>query len=201
MHAVSRGILVVMGYLLPAVACAQTAERPEWKAGDSWTIRVSRVGAAGSGASETTRTVKEVHEDAYIVANNEAGTDSGERTVHVSRDLNGFVRGQGGELEELRWLQWPLEPGRSYSFEQKSGANVFTWSGTVDGWEQVTTPAGTFKAIKVSFTRSGPTRGSATETIWFAPEAKAIVKRVATRPGTGRGQDVTTTEVIAYKGH
>jgi hypothetical protein len=74
-----------------------------------------------------------------------------------------------------------------------------TWNGKVVGWEDVEVPAGKFKALRLEFDRSGQMRGSASESVWYAPEAKAVVKRVQMRPGSQRTRDLITFELVAYK--
>ena len=42
-------------------------------------------------------------------------------------------------------------------------------------------------------------RGTAGESVWYAPEAKAVVKRVSVRPGDERSTNTTTVELVSYK--
>lgn len=194
-----RALALSAALAAPLAAPAQPLERPQWNPGDSWTIRTTVARPGGSTVSETVRSVKGARDDGYQLLLEESGSGKAPSPGRATRDLNGIQTTPDGEAQELRWLQWPLEPGRKYAFDVKSGGNVFTWNGTVAGWESVTTPAGTFKALKVSFSRSGPSRFAASETIWFVPEMKAIAKRVSVRPNPERGQDTTTTEVVAFR--
>ena len=66
-------------------------------------------------------------------------------------------------------------------------------------WEDVEVPAGKFKALRLKYERSGSNRNAASETIWYAPDAKVVVKRIQARPGGQRSRDITTTELLAYK--
>ena len=60
--------------------------------------------------------------------------------------------------------------------------------GRVAGWETVSVPAGTFKALRVELNGSRPTRAGATMqeprrvryVIWYASDAKRTIKQVRT---------------------
>jgi hypothetical protein len=66
----------------------------------------------------------------------------------------------------------------------------------VESFEDVTVPAGTFKAFRL---QSSVPVGNAFSTLWYAPEVNLIVKRIDER--TSRhplGSDKRTTEMIEY---
>ena len=184
---------------------AQSVPRPDWKVGDTWTVAVSV--SAGVGAStrhEEARTVKEAGEGGYVlefVAKTAEGAAATPEMNKFSRDLNYIAPsgGANGGPQEFKWLQWPLEAGKNYQFESMAQNAVATWKGKVVGWEEVSVPAGKFKAVHLEFDRSGPFRGSASESVWFAPDARAVVKRVQSRPTITRANNVTTTELLSYK--
>ena len=138
---------------------AQPVPRPDWKVGDTWTVGITTSGFGGAGRRDEVRVVKEVAETGYQVENTkkEGGATSVE-VLNFSRDLNLIVASQ-----EYRWLQWPLEPGRAIQFEVTIQDQIATWKGKVVGWEDVEVPAGKFKALHLEFDRSGPLRGSASE--------------------------------------
>jgi len=181
--------------LVTPTVYAQAAARPDWKVGDTWTVGITTSGFGGAGRRDEVRVVKEVAETGYQVENTkkEGGATSVE-TLNLSRDLNLIAASQ-----EFKWLQWPLEPGRAIQFEVTGTNQVVTWKGKVVGWEEVEVPAGKFKALRVEFDRSGQLQGSASESVWYAPEAKAVVKRVQMRPGSQRTRDLITYELVAYK--
>jgi hypothetical protein len=194
-----------LALLAPALALAQPAARADWNVGDTWTVAItSSSGVGGAAHREEVRVVKEAGANGYRVENTKkAGGAAPEvEMLTISRDHN-FIGpvGGGGAPQEFKWLQWPLEPGRTYQFEINAQNQVTTWKGKVTGWQDVEVPAGKFKALHVEFERSGPFRSSASESIWYAPEAKVIVKRVQTRPSGTRANayDVTTIVLVAYK--
>jgi len=175
---------------------AQPVPRPDWKVGDTWTVGITTSGFGGAGRRDEVRVVKEVAESGYQLENTktEGGATSSAEMLNFSRDLNLIAASQ-----EFKWLQWPLEPGRGIEFEITGQNQLVTWKGKVVGWEDVEVPAGKFKALHLEFDRSGQMRGSASESVWFAPEAKAVVKRIQMRPGSQRTRDLITFELVAYK--
>jgi hypothetical protein len=77
----------------------------------------------------------------------------------------------------------------------------------VAGNEDVTTPAGTFKTVKIVIDFNGRTSSSSTSTppswrvltYWYAPQAKRVVKTTArTRSGVTNEPDYDV-ELISYK--
>ena len=198
---VRRAFLCALFSLAPIAAHAQPVPRADWKVGDTWTVKISiNAGIGGAGGREEVRVVKEAGENGYQVENTQKGDGkvAAPEMNSFSRDLN-FISMATGAPQEFKWLQWPLEPGRTYQFESSFQNLTSTWKGKVTGWQDIEVPAGKFKALHVEFDRSGPFRGSASESLWYAPEAKAVVKRVQMRPGTQGSRDITTFELMAYK--
>jgi len=86
-------------------------------------------------------------------------------------------------------LQFPLYPGKTWSFRytyhpQPLFDITIKQTAVVEGWENVTVPVGTFRALKVThrgeyhatwgtfYTWSGEIH----ETYWYAPDAKRVVR-------------------------
>jgi len=184
-------------------AHAQSVARPDLKVGDTWTVGITSTGFGGAGRRDEVRVVKEAGENGYQFENTKkegGGAAPSVEMLTISRDLNFVGRAGGsGPPQEFRWLQWPLEPGRAIQFEINIQNQITTWKGKVVGWEDIEVPAGKFKALHLEFDRSGPFRGSASESVWYAPEAKTVIKRVQMRPGTQGMRDLTTQELVAYK--
>jgi hypothetical protein len=82
---------------------------------------------------------------------------------------------------------------------------------TVIGWENVTVPAGTFKALNIaviSYNSSARdprgSRGQTATSVWYAPEVKRFVKvEQIERTGTGGGVrsivEDSITELLSFK--
>jgi hypothetical protein len=87
----------------------------------------------------------------------------------------------------LKYYDFPLFHGKTWvqtstETDIKTGATrIHTISGTVGGWERVSVPAGTFRAIKVQLVTElfDPITGErtpGTDTSWYVPEVRRSVK-------------------------
>ena len=154
----------------PAWAQAPRAERPTYTIGDKWIL--------GAGVYDLIR----FENDLYIYAD-----DSGQE-IHLSKDLTvaRVKRGQGThDFAPPPKLTWPLEVGKSgesMSFWQAPRIPRGLWitmAWKVEAYEDVTVPAGTFKAFRIvqSFSFPGPQGTQWRDiTIWYAPEVRQVVK-------------------------
>lgn len=114
----------------------------------------------------------------------------------------------------LGWLRFPLVPGQSWEGKSvhpgRNGTGEVTeqFKATATGWDTVTVPAGTFKAIKVvgkghwryvggtGATESGPNQF----TVWYAPEAKRAVRSDYEDSGfASRSYNRERTELLEYR--
>ncbi|MGH7421882.1 MAG: hypothetical protein ACREI4_09635 [Candidatus Rokuibacteriota bacterium] len=152
-------------------------ERPRWTAGDSWTYR----GKGRDGAYTITRTVLreglfEGHE-AYEV-------QAGDSRYWYTKQL-GYLAKVTGDQTVRRAIpaedwRWPLQVGKSWSTTVTwvDGADrdegvVLTAIWEVEDYEDVKTPAGTFKAFKVS---RREIESGASQVYWYSPAVKSWVK-------------------------
>ncbi len=164
-------------------------ERPTWSIGDTWTY-LQTVGPAtfepATWHYKKTYTVIELrptsYRGAWATTPMEQTTGESASTVlaNISRDLNGYYRASAKlPYSELSFLQWPLVGAKSWSFvHPMADGRLFDWQARVEGWEDVTVPAGTFRAIVIKI--DGQARGGDSyaqhRTIWFAPATKSKVK-------------------------
>lgn len=176
-------------------------ERPVWQVGDRW-VYVGRNSHYGSAheVDTITGTTDFQGKAAYVMQVEIEWTDiRGNKSLHRHTtvwDMNFGVierRDDHGQVTE-RWsgntgMQWPLAVGRKWTIEgteeyQARGGWVksrITGSASVTGLEDVTTPAGTFKAFHVQYgVRWLDSRGREVwrldEDIWWSPEVRAPVK-------------------------
>lgn len=103
-----------------------------------------------------------------------------------STATHGFADpGVTGQHEPLRF---PLNPGKSWDFSYTAKVKMNTIRVTqralVIGWETVTVPAGSFRALRVehrgTYAATDNTyhwSGRIRETYWYAPKAQRVVKR------------------------
>ncbi|MBI4269236.1 MAG: caspase family protein [Candidatus Rokubacteria bacterium] len=177
----ARGLAVLAGLLLallaaPAPAATPTAKRPTYALGDKW-IR-------SDAAYELVR----IEGGEYVFA---AGP---RREIRLTRSL-GFSRIQKDAsviaFDPAHDLGWPLRVGAfgvidgRWSTPRSGGwgRTRTTWS--VEAYEDVEIPAGTFKAFRISYgidllDGRGNPKGRRSITTWYAPEVQRFVK--ATSP-------------------
>jgi len=107
-------------------------------------------------------------------------------------------------------FSFPLEPGKTWHQKYKVDRHdqQFEYEGeaTVEGWEDVTVPAGTFRALKISsltsFRRVGGRggRGTLTTTTWYSPVVGTYVKRERLQVAKNNLVKVDDTqELVSYK--
>jgi hypothetical protein len=157
----------------PASAGEPQADRPTYAVGDTW-LRTD-------GAYKVIR----VDDDRYVFS---AGPG---QEIHLTRDLAiaTFLRAnQIVQFDPPLTIRWPLKVGawgtsdgtwRTPDFPFGVHARL-TWS--VDAFEEMRVPAGTFKAFRLSFSAAPsstslearwPARAGK---LWYAPEARRFIK-------------------------
>jgi hypothetical protein len=135
------------------------------------------------------------------------GTENGERLM-LTRELN-VLESPRNKNSNPKALSFPLEVGKRWRYESEW---VFKPKGSkgstivdvvVVGHEKVKVPAGEFDAFKLAAKGSlhgvSPIKsvyaGETTETYWYAPTARAIVKSVRHNPYLG----TTTVELVEFQ--
>lgn len=174
--------------LLVGQAHAQTADPPVYSVGDEWKVgRFVRKVVKTEGDVTVFRGYPNcptclVYHDKNLVLL-KIDQENGQPADTMSL---GFVP----VGSEWKFWDFPLAVGKKWDFSAKGfyRGNRVNWSyvNTVEGYEDVTTKAGTFKAFKlrrdvtihVMDSRGG--RPSWTEMNWFAPAAKVTVKFTTT---------------------
>jgi hypothetical protein len=175
----------------PAVA----ATSPQYRIGDRWVYRV-REGFRNAQVFEETHAVTEVGADGITV--NVTVVGGGQTLQRVEKWLDGGRVAQGTLFdietrrfrEPLERYRFPLASGTSWNQHVDNYNELTQREGRinrhvrVDGYERVTTPAGTFDAVKLhvimrlddeEFWR-WPT--DCTYTVWYAPAARASVREL-----------------------
>lgn len=158
--------------------------RPEVMAGDTWTYRRMDYWNNSVAGTRTLR-VSAASDKAIQVVSQLGGKELDEIYTPEWNSVSTFA---GNFFPEHGVLRFPLRPGDAYkvSFEQRFGANLERRtkneaSARVIGWEQVTVPAGRFRALKIeidgSFQRiDASISGSIRYVIWYVPEVRRWVK-------------------------
>lgn len=99
------------------------------------------------------------------------------------------------------YFRQPLEVGQKLSWgwawQPMRDGRVKRYEGRVLRWEDVTVPAGTFRAAVIeadlSYVEAGQTRAQAKEILWYAPQVAHLVKVVR----EGRTPDEGSTRIVA----
>lgn len=182
-----RNTLVVSILLVVSAPIgAEEIELPVWSVGDRWTFDKTEGPLSdnqGIFHSTVRISVIEPRPKVYrtdVTTQGGSGSDQqGTVERNVGRALNSYYRASAQlPFTELQFLQWPLAAGKTWQFEHpQPNGGTFVWNAKVDGWEDVTVPAGRFKAlvIRIEGKQSGSVYAQR-RTVWYAPAAKWKVK-------------------------
>lgn len=150
--------------LLPFVAHAQTMERPKlWEVGDKLThLYVAADGSKHDVVEEVvTVTAESIVTTQKFFAQRYSGAmwrefEGRYSTADIARTM-GFCWSNNEQCEFSpghTWVRFPLEKGRTWTSPMSVTGQTFVagleMDKTVDGVEQITTPAGEFTAFKVT---------------------------------------------------
>ncbi len=184
-HRVVAVLLAVVPLALLSAGCSTTgesrtvhiAERPQWVAGDSWTYR----GRGKDGAYTISR---KVVGEGVFAGRSAYDIQVGDSHYWYTKELGYLARVSEGRTVRLAsppedW-QWPLQVGKSWSATvnwvdsgEQERRFVLTGVWTVEAYEEVKTPAGTFKAFKVS---RHEIESGASQEFWYSAAVKGWVK-------------------------
>jgi len=174
-------LLIFLGAFIPAILCGQTKiDAPAWNVGDRWVL-----------GDDVVITVASADQSSYSLKYTIAGRDSIivyekpslSRLYYMSKDKRINYEGRNKRL-----FNFPMEIGKSWQdkFVEKPtslGAQETTYIETFTplGWEEITVPAGKFKAVKLEYkqgkvgqTGSQPKEGKVL--YWYSPDVKYMLK-------------------------
>jgi len=148
------------------------------KAGDKWVYK-----RASGGEYEVS--VTEVVADEFVT---EVSSLPG---VKLYRDRNWTVTRIEGKLERgdprnfigWKWLDFPMEPGKKFSYRTDSSFGPVEVDVVVGKWEKVTVPAGTFDALRIEgcWRNRDKSWAPCGQASWYSPQVGAFIKRVSPR--------------------
>ena len=180
------GVISVLFYAQVTLAQTGPVERPALNVGSEWSYAVDNSKRERPTPPSTIkRTIKEVKAAEYSV---ELVTPQGTRIGAMSLDLNpfseGMTAGSARSSAPLPYFQFPLAPGKTYSgtltYPTPLGqtANVEMTTKVLE-WENVTVPAGTFKALKIEAIGKSTGQGingRRNATLWYSPDVGHYVR-------------------------
>lgn len=203
------GLLICFGIASTAIAQSpETAEMPSFKSGDSWTYtRSSKYSRKRTGKEVITITsVSDTgYETSVKVLEGDADGYEGKNT----NEMNAII-GRGGRKFDpyVPYFSFPMMPGKTWEGSwkyTKIKRRTFYFKGTmksrVEGWENIKTPAGEFKTLKITFKAKiinqfgrGP---ETTGTRWYCPAIRHIVRSEIKDKGGMMREEVK--ELVSYK--
>lgn len=188
-----------MALILPCIGTAQQfdstvqAAAPTYRVGDSWTYRardgyllplkwvetreVVAIGAEGISVRVTQKG------DSIDNSRTELWAAPGQVRIGALRheEIRRFV-------EPLQRYNFPLAPGQSWSQSVENGNEAakaqarINWEVHVEDWEKISTPAGTFDAIRVRVSvredelHAWRLPSTARSVTWYSPDVRGIVR-------------------------
>lgn len=178
---------------------AQSAERPGVRVGDRWSF--VEYYSVASVVPNRTWTITSVTPTGI------EGTENGE-PLRLTPELN-VLDSPRSTASNPRALAFPLRVGKRWRFETdwlfkpKGSRGRTIVDVAVVGLEKVSVPAGAFDAYKLvakgSLHGRSPINsqyaGETSETYWYAPAARAVVKSVRHNPYLG----TSTVELVEYR--
>ena len=185
--------------LFAGTAVAQTAESPDLHAGDRWSFAVYY--------TVPSTTPNRIWTITSVTPTRVEATENGEPLV-LTRELN-VLESPGYTQSNAKGLTFPLAVGKrwrydtDFLFKAKGSRGATTVDVSVVSHEKVRVPAGEFDAFKLI--AKGTLRGTSpigsrydaetTETYWYAPSARAIVKSIRHNPYLG----TSTVELVDFR--
>lgn len=187
--------------LLAASAAAQRLDQPTpLPPGSSWVHLQHDSGSFGSGIREVSTRVVEMELDGRPTR----ALQSAQGTLLTTANGEWIAAADQDGKMVITWdpplgFEWPLEVGKSWKRQHQvkihaSGATLpMDLHHTVEAYEEVTVPAGTFKAFRV---KAIDTLGNESLN-WFSPDLRLFVKRDMVR--TEKNQQGTGRRIIELK--
>lgn len=179
------GICGPLAMVTPTGAQAPVAEAPAFQVGDEWrytdgaALRV--VAVEGEQVVTTLSPNQECPDCRYYRDKNFTVikvVDKDGKPVDYSRS-DAFNSSVG-----LKMLDFPLEIGKQWASSRRdrsrSTGRYYDYDETfkVEGYEEIQTKAGTFKAFKISLTQNNrAARWIGQATVWYSPDVKSMVKQ------------------------
>jgi hypothetical protein len=186
-----RTVLLALPFASP-IAFAQQQDAPEVPAprlqpGDEWNYQVVDLWHGGEIARQHASVVSVAGDEAMIRFDTKRVNEDSPRSRTTAVDMRSLT-----EINPARgnyfFLGFPLKPGKSWQFDFPNDApkratnSVERW-GKVAGWESVSVPAGTFRALRVEIKErrmwqvgDGVFPDHHFHTIWYVPEVKRFVR-------------------------
>ncbi len=150
------GLGLAAGLAGPVAAQSSVVDQPRVPPDDSWTYEITN--EAGGRWSQITQqiTVSRTEPDAIAIDISRAGSPMPPMSALFGADWSRVRSVNGLSTTVNRPLDFPLRVGKAWTVgyteqnpNRQHSSETFRTPYRVTGWEQVTVPAGTFRAIKI----------------------------------------------------
>jgi hypothetical protein len=178
---------VALSWSTAVVFAQEQAPAPSFKEGDTWQFNISRKGQIASSTDQIEGMYELSVTQGAVKLYDINGGQKNEKPIEPDGRTGGLLR-LVGKNDQRPDLKFPLSVGQKWTYEYVtrppgSKSNIQRSAEiNVAGMEQVTTPAGSFKAYKLIRSESwsvgsryGQT-GTSTSTYFYSPETRSIVK-------------------------
>jgi hypothetical protein len=200
--AILLGCLVL--FFAPTVWAQEKIEAPVWNVGDKWTYK-SRTG------DTWTNQVLEIKEDLYILKPGGSRSLNGydKKSMNVKSIIEESGRAVESDSSIRKLFDFPMSVGKKWSDvtsaypatgETRQGKIIFDHDFKVEGMEEISVPAGKFKAYKIHYNQtSRNSKRSGWVYFWYSPEIKNWIKREADKgPYWEKNPWARDAELVSY---
>ncbi|HEU4368425.1 MAG TPA: caspase family protein [Methylomirabilota bacterium] len=195
----SAPVLLLLALVAGVLEAQPRVERPTYQLGDRW--------VRSDGAWDLVR----VEDDRYVFSSGPGHEMHLTKSLALARWMRGA---RGFALDPPLELQWPLRVGQVAVAEPRwitpncPSACTRRVTLSVDKYEDVSVPAGTFRAFKISLESAPPDRARnvwtrmhpggwvASVVLWYAPELRRYVKMQIDPDFGGRGNSGFSAELL-----
>lgn len=201
-----EGTVLLAATALLAAGCAMMAPKAERYVapplGTTWESMRRDSGSYGSGATKVSSRRGERQWQGEKVL-----TFEGSEMTIFAKPTGSWIGFFKGDTPVMTWdpplnWEWPLEVGKTWTREQRVTIHAakrtipYRLTQKVEAYEDVTVPAGTFKAFKVSTVTSLGDENL----VWFSPAHGVFVKQSVKRTAKhGQGPGTREIELLSYR--
>lgn len=163
------------------LASLPPAQAPQWKPGDYWVFS----GKTRSPFALAERMeVASVGEEIVLVGDGDPAKSARLDKDFSVKQSNGALLAYSVESGKDAYFFFPMAVGETRTFTQgtstKRGTQNYVNTVTVEGADEVSVPAGTFKAFRIRVNKKNDTGWSGSYRMWYAPEVGYFVRIVDT---------------------
>jgi len=189
----------------PLPPLSAIVDAPYIRPGSSWTYKVEDSTWNAPAMVTLTFMKDDVYKNAGVLA-----FATGNETILYDRDLNFVAVAADGRImreasPSLRSFDFPFYVGKEWRsvFTFQDNQKGLSWTPVEVFWrvkeyDEVSVPAGKFRSFLIE-SKPSTNWGIRKEQVWYAPQAKQLVKRIRERTAAhyeGRGKD--TWELVQY---